>query len=320
MLDELDLLVVTLGSRQCGLFARWQLLDEAKTDSDRRRVRDRVHRRTAAARWENPAAGVYAMPGHPDSYERRLWLALLAAGRGAMLSHESAAQRHWFRHMPRDLVCVTTRHGDHHRLAAFGRYYQSTRPAEPVVVDGFPVTPAARTIVDLGRCAGPKRLGDCLSDAAVRRRVRLTEVRRVFLELNHPQRPGMEVVEEVLKRLGNDYVPVRSELERELRSLLALAEGCAFSYEAALPGRDPLSGERVDAICHDPRLIAEGDGRAWHTRVKEFKRDRRRDRRALTAGYPTARYAWEELTDDREDTEVEFLELMQSLREGPPRK
>jgi very-short-patch-repair endonuclease len=45
-------------------------------------------------------------------------------------------------------------------------------------------------------------------------------------------------------------------------------------------------------------MVVEGDGRAWHTRVEDFERDRRRDQEAAAAGLLTLRFTWFQLTQE----------------------
>ena len=46
-------------------------------------------------------------------------------------------------------------------------------------------------------------------------------------------------------------------------------------------------------------LVIEADGRAWHTRVEDFERDRRRDAEAAAAGYLTLRFTHHQLTHEQ---------------------
>jgi very-short-patch-repair endonuclease len=62
-----------------------------------------------------------------------------------------------------------------------------------------------------------------------------------------------------------------------------------------LPGRGALYG-LVDAAYPDVRLILEADGRRWHTRIRDLRRDHLRDAETARAGWQTLRFLYEEIT------------------------
>jgi very-short-patch-repair endonuclease len=76
----------------------------------------------------------------------------------------------------------------------------------------------------------------------------------------------------------------------------ALADGAlpAPARQFRLPGRGALDG-LVDAAYADVRLILEADGRRWHTRIRELRRDHQRDAEAARAGWQTLRLLYEDV-------------------------
>ena len=62
-----------------------------------------------------------------------------------------------------------------------------------------------------------------------------------------------------------------------------------FGYEFELPWW-PAGQGRVDAYSAEHRLIVEADGRGWHTRERDFVKDRRRDNLATANGHATLRF------------------------------
>ena len=68
---------------------------------------DKVKFRVSSGRWQQIHPGVYAtFSGTPDR-RARLWAAVLSAGRGAVLSHETAAELHRLTDRPAGLIHVT---------------------------------------------------------------------------------------------------------------------------------------------------------------------------------------------------------------------
>src|SRR5690606_20602350 len=100
-----------------------------------------------------------------------------------------------------------------------------------------------------------------------------------------------------LDRYSDGHVPTTSELERVLRTVMDDLEIPPVEWEAPFPGREH-GPQRVDGLIRDWMLVIEADGRAWHPRLADFERDRRRDAEAASAGYLTLRFSWSQLTNE----------------------
>ena len=178
-----------------------------------------------------------------------------------------------------------------------------------VSVNGLPCPPLERTVCDLARFAGPKRLGAAVDDLLVHGRTTLARLQRTYLDLAVPAWPGYAVMAKVLAVRGDEWVPPRSELERLLDRALATIPGKPPRREVQVGDRTEMP-QIVDRLYDDEGLIVEGDGRPWHTRVADIARDRRRDRRASALGLTTFRYGHEELTDDLEGVRNEVKSFL----------
>jgi hypothetical protein len=142
-----------LASRQYGSFSRGQVLGLGFTDKV---IIDRLRSR----RWQHVAPGVYSLPGLPDSWWRRVWIAHLDVGPHSVVSHESAAQVDGLPlYSGEGRVILTVPHGDHERRGPF-EVRQSTdlRPEHVRRVDGLPVTTPVRTYVDLAATSARRRV------------------------------------------------------------------------------------------------------------------------------------------------------------------
>jgi hypothetical protein len=300
MSNRVDVLVADIAERQLGLFSDRQV---AAVGGDRA-LRAR---RVASGRWIRVCRGVLGFPGWAPSFRRSLWASLLAAPDGAMVSHWSAAALHRMVGYPPTRFQICVPHGCH-APNPIAIVRQTTQPAVPFLIDGLPVTPIERTVVDLGSITGPTRLGATFEELVLGGRTTFERTRREFLSLARQGRPGITVLHTVLERADGPG-PARSELERALDRIIATLPGRPPAREAPLPGRE-WSNERVDRCFEDELLIVEGDGRRWHARSAAFTRDRQRDRVAMLAGYRTARYAYEELTGDPDGVRAELLALL----------
>jgi hypothetical protein len=267
-----DARIYELARCQAGLLSRQQTLSQRIPDS-------LITRRVAAGRLLIVAPGVYSLPGWPDSWHRRLWLAHLDVGLHSVVSHEAAAALHRLTTYAPGPVTVTVPHGDHERPAPY-EVRQSTdlRSHHVTTVDGLPTTTPARTLVDLASRRRPDRLARALDD-----------------ELRRPGKRGMRLLGRLLAARGPGYVPPESVLERRLLNVLAAGGLPAPVCQAPLPWR-PQQPSRVDFLYPAQRVIIEADGRRWHSRTDQLAADRRRDRDAQNHGYGVYRFVWEEIT------------------------
>ena len=281
-----DTLIFELASRQYGLFSRAQVGCDDEL----------ITRRLTSGRWLAVAPGVYSLPGWPDSWRRRLWLAHLDVGLHSVVSHEAAAALHRLATYAPGPVTVTVPHGDHERPADY-EVRQSTdlRPHHVTTVDGLPTTTPARTLVDLAARRRSERLARALDEAHVARTCRIDDVLALYDELKRPGKRGMRLLGRLLAARGPGYVPPESVLERRLLRVLAAGGLPEPVRQATLPWR-PHQPARVDLLYPVQRVIIEADGRRWHSRMDQMALDRQRDRDAQNHGYGVYRFVWEEIT------------------------
>lgn len=148
----IDHLVTALAEAQCGVFARFQLLELGATDS-------LIGRRTTAGRWIRLAPGVYGLPGHRDNWARRLWVTYLAAGDASVISHESAGSLRHTAGIPPGMLTVTVPHPQHQRVAGAVVHQSRFLPRHHwVLLFGRRTTTVARTLVDLAPALSRVRL------------------------------------------------------------------------------------------------------------------------------------------------------------------
>ena len=307
--------VATIAAAQACAFSRAQARGAGMTDR-------MISHRVARGRWLRLHPGVYAIAGAPPSWEQSLWAALLAVGPGAVVSHETALLLHRVdgRHVPRYPLTFTVPHGRHHRVGGtvvhqlgdlaphhIGRLNRLpvSTPARTLVdvagtvgprrLGDLPVSTPARTIVDMAATIGPRRLGD-LVDLVTDRVTSVARISSCMAEVARPGKPGLSRLGAVLDARGPGYVPPQSELEARLFSALADAGLPAPRRQFPLPGRGAVEGT-VDAAYTDVRVIVEADGRRWHTRIRDLRRDHDRDAEAARTGWQSLRFLYEQLTE-----------------------
>jgi very-short-patch-repair endonuclease len=273
--------------RQHGVFHRRQAVEAGFT-------RRMIESRLASGTWVRLDRAVYALSSHPFTWERQAMAATLAVADSA-ISGRAAAALHGIGGIRPGALEVTAPSACKAKsdLATVRRsdFYQATR------VRGIPCLTVAHTVLSMAPRFSVGVLGEVLDDALARRLVRLDEMQRVFTEWV-PRRPaGAARLRTLLRERDDSFVPTTSVLERRLRRFLTTT-GIRFAYEYELPWW-PRGEGRVDAYSRAHTLIVEADGRAWHTRERDFAKDRRRDNLAAANGHVTLRFTWADLRDDR---------------------
>ena len=115
---------------------------------------DMIKFRVSSGRWRQIHPGVYATFSGVPGRGPRLWAAVLSAGPGAMLSHETAAELHRLADQPADLIHVTVPR-ERRVVAAEGvSIYRSARALEAVQGHAYPPrTKIEETVLDLTQTA-----------------------------------------------------------------------------------------------------------------------------------------------------------------------
>jgi hypothetical protein len=128
---------------QCGVVSRQQAIQEGLSA-------DVIKWRVRAGRWQPLHRGVYATFTGTPTRRARLWAAVLYAGHGAMLSHETAAELHGLITSPVPLIHVTVP-GDRRVSPAAGLViHRTARAAARRFPEGaLPVTWKEETVLDL---------------------------------------------------------------------------------------------------------------------------------------------------------------------------
>jgi len=283
-----DHAIADIACRQYGLFTRGQLLASGGTPHH-------IYRRLAAGRWLQVEPGVYSLPGWPDSWRRRLWIAHLDVGPASAVSHEAAAALHGLLYYVPGPVHLLVPHGTHH-LGPKPNYVHQSRDlaAEHVTtVDGVPVTTVARTFCDLAAVKPRGRLIRAVEDAHLTRRCPIDTVLALARQLSRPGKAGLPWLIKTLEERGPGRAVPESALEAKLVKVLRGGGFRRIELQHGFPWR-PHAPNRVDVLL-EGRIIVEADSRRWHGRVDAMAEDRRRDRDAQNHGFPVYRFLYEEV-------------------------
>lgn len=217
--------------------------------------------------------------------------AVLACGRGAALSHHSAASLLDLRPSTRSLVDITVS-GRTVRSRPGIRVHIGTLLARDVsTIDYIPCTSVARTLLDLAGAVDARGLDRAIERAEVLRILDLAAVRDV-LDRAHGNR-GVTRLRRALTLYLPDHAFTRTELER---LFLAVCRSASLP-SPVVNGRVEVGADTFEVDFHWPagRLVVETDGHATHGTRAAFERDRRRDQMLTAAGWRVLRFTWRQL-------------------------
>lgn len=273
--------IAELAAKQRGVITRAQLLELGLT-------RTTIDNWVKHSRLHPLYRGVFLL-GHPRPIAgARNLAAVLACGRGAVLSHLSAAGL--WRLLPGregDVdVTVPGRNPGRRRGIRVHRVNGLDR-RDVRKLGGIPITSPARTIFDVAAVVRRRELEQALAEAYARRLARRSDF--VSLLARRSSLPGTRA----LRALLDDGTPAltRSQAEERLLALIRTAELPAPEINVRI-GRD-----EVDFMWRDQRLIVEVDGFRFHSSRSAFEHDRRRDAELSSQGFRVIRITWRQIVD-----------------------
>jgi hypothetical protein len=292
-----------LAASQAGAVSRAQMLGVGGTSST-------ITRRVADGRLTVRLPGVFAVTGTPDSVDQRRWVALLAAGPDAVLSFETAARIHRLSTVAgRGPTVLTVPHSGWQRLPGITVHQLNDLAGDHVVhIEGMPVTSLVRTIVDLAATWRRGRLRIAVEDAVAARWTTDAEIGDCLRSVARRGKPGVRNLAAVLDDRGPGKATPTSQLERDFLVLVRRSPLSEPVSQYPLP-RDDGVRNLADAAWPHVKLIVEVDGRRWHQRLADMKKDRDRDLKAAAAGWQVVRLLHEHVVGAPEETIRELLEI-----------
>ena len=259
--------------------------------------------RLERGRWQVVHPGVYqTLPGR-EGWETRAVAALLHAGPGSALAHESAAHV-WglVRHEPATIAVV---------IPAERR----VRPVEAVTIRrsrhaaartdprGWPHrTTVEHTVLDLSARRGPDS-AIALAARAVGLGLTRTELLRAALDDRSGQRDRSLMLEVFADVVEGCESPAERRYVRDVKRAHGLPRGRSQSPFGRAGRRD---------LEYEWGVVVEVDGRLGHASWTDVQRDGRRDRSALVAGRVTLRCYWTDLVPSACALAVEVAQVLRT--------
>lgn len=275
--------IATMAAAQYGVVTRAQLLRAGLTS-------DRIRSHLRSGRLVPLHRGVFLLgslvgPLRPPRHQEVA--ALLACGRGAVVSHRSAL---WLWELlpvrPLGPVHLVLEGGRCRRPGIVAHRVGALPAEERTSVDGIPTTTVLRTILDVAADATPRELERVIARAERLDRLDLDDLRsRVALESG---RPGVPLLRAVLDRTP---ALTRSPAEDALVELVRSAELPEPEWNVT------VGGYELDAYWRDHGVAIEVDGYAHHRFRRSFEHDRDRDLTLATLGIEVRRVTWRQVVE-----------------------
>ena len=174
----------------------------------------------------------------------------------------------------------------------------------------IPVTTVARTLIDIAANVDRKRLAEMFDDAAKRKLVNVTRLRRTLEELG-PRHGSASVRRIIAERDGIDVPRTVMEsrfLEVVMKYKLPVPD---LQHSVRLPG-----GGRafIDFAYPDARLAIEVDGFDSHSEFADWQRDRTRQNGLIVLGWTVLRFTREDIERRPRATARMIAAMLSSLR------
>ena len=248
--------------------------------------------RVSSGRWQQIYPGVYATFDGEPTRRTYLWAAVLRAGPGAALSHETAAELHGLTDKQAELIHLTVP-VVRRVMAVDGVCLHRSGRAVDAIQGGSspPRTKVEETVLDLAQIA---RSFDDVCGWVTRAIAReLTDERSLHKAMS--ERPRLrwraDLHELIAAAAGGDHSVLEFRYHRDVEKAHGLPES---ARQVPFKGPNGRRGRR-DRLYEPYRVVVELDGRLAHPAEQQWQ-DKSRDNAAAADGLQSLRYGWTQVT------------------------
>lgn len=251
-----------------------------------------VARMVARGEVERVGRLVLRLRGAPPTLEQRAMIAVLDAGPGAVISHDSAAAL-WaipgFAPEPWQVLRRRRKKDPHPYLATI---HETRRLPDYHVVrlDGIPLTSPVRTVFDLANLGRvhPGRIERALDTVMAKGLVGPRALQGMLHDLGGRGRRGTVLLRTLAEARGPGYRPPESGLEHRVQAILAKAGITGFERQVVVGDEvEPIG--RVDFVHLAAGVVLEVDSSRFHDALVDQTADRLRGDRITGAGWRLVR-------------------------------
>ncbi len=301
MVRELSPTLRYLASCQFGVVSRSQALRGGLTVG-------MIKFRVTSGRWQQVHPGIYTIFNGGLSRGSHLWAAVLSAGPGAVLGHETAAELHQLADKRDRLVHVVIPDPRHVKAAEGVRLHRSARNVATVQLQGYPpCTTVEETVLDLTQVA---RSFDDVCGWVTRAIAReLTDEGKLQAAMTKRERLRWRAdLHEVLEAAATgDHSVLEFRYHRDVERAHGLPEP---DRQVPFAAKDGRRGRR-DRVYQEYGVVVELDGRLAHPEENRWK-DKARDNAAAAARQQSLRYDWAAVTQRPCATAAEVIAVLRN--------
>jgi hypothetical protein len=259
-------------------------------------------------KWRQIYWGVYVTFTGPVSREAQLWAAVLYAGKGARLSHQTAAELHGLTVPPTPLIHVTVPATRRVRPTGNMVIHICASTAEPTFPPGvIPRTLVEETVLDLAHAA--RGFDDACAWVTAAFGQGLTTERkfRATMKSRKRLRWRARLDDVVTAAAGGTHSPLEYRYDSDVERAHGLP---AAMRQVPFTKPDGRRGYR-DRYYREFGLVIELDGKQAHPDERR-RQDRRRDNAATALGGSTLRYDWDDVTHETCATAAQVAEALRA--------
>jgi hypothetical protein len=299
MESELPSTLRNLAWQQSGVVSRSQALRAGLST-------DMIKFRMRTGWWQPVHRGVYLTFTGSPGRSAQLWAALLGAGPGAILSHETAAELQRLSDRPTETIHVTVP-WQRRIAAAYGVSLHRSRRAGQIALEHSnpPRTAVEETVLDLTQTAATfDDVCGWVTRAIARELTDATSL-LAAMESRTKLRWRADLRELIAAAAEGNHSVLEYRYERDVERAHGLPEPVRQAPFAAADGR---RGRR-DRLYRRYGVVVELDGRLAHPAEDKW-RDKARDNAAAVTGQQTLRYGWTQVTRHACATAAEVAQVL----------
>jgi hypothetical protein len=272
--------------------------------------------RIRSRRWQQIHPGVYATFTGVPGRNALFWAAVLSAGPGAVLSHETAAELLSLTDKAADSIHVSIPRQRHVAAVPGVSIHRSARAVEAALgYSNPPRTTVEETVLDLTQTAVTfDDVCGWVTRAFARELTEETRL-RAAMKVRSRLRWRTDLNELISAAAGGDHSVLEFRYERDVERAHGLPEPVR---QAPFAGPDGRRGRR-DRVYREYGVVVELDGRLAHPIESQWK-DKARDNAAAADGQQSLRYGWAHVRWAPCATAAEVARVLQSRGwQGRPR-
>jgi hypothetical protein len=283
--NEIPSKLRVLARNQAGVVSRKQALSSGLTPG-------MVDTKIKSGWWKQVHTGVYATFTGQVTRDAQLWAAVLYAGRGAYLSHETAAEINRLTDSPSPLINVTI--PANRRIAPPKDVVIHMSSYKPMIWSPPGIPPysiAEETVIDLVRAATTKDDVVAVVTSGFNRKLLMESTLRAVAQTRKKLRWRDELDEIISLAAGGTHSVLEYRHDGDVQRAHGLPEPVK---QAKFRKPDGTNGHRDRYYPQYGGLVIELDGKRFHG-DEQRGRDQDRDNHAAVTG-STLRYGWSDVT------------------------